>query len=54
MLVLFVGVIAFVIAYIFSHLVFSVDVTAKRRIFFLVASVCLMYVAVGSLVFTVQ
>jgi len=54
MLVLFIGAIALVIAYIFSHLVFSTHVKAKRRIFFLVASVCLMYIAIGSLVFTVQ
>lgn len=51
MLVLIIGALALVIAYILSHLVFSTQVSGKRRLVFFVMSICSFYVAMGSIVF---
>lgn len=53
-MVLLVGAIALFIAYVLSHLVFSTQVTPKRRVAFLLVSICSLYVAIGSVIFTVQ
>ncbi|MGP5096128.1 hypothetical protein [Staphylococcus equorum] len=54
MVVLIVGAVALFIAYVLSHLVFSTQVTTKRRLAFFALSIGLLYVAVGSVVYTVQ
>lgn len=54
MLVLFVGLIALFVAYVLSHLVFATNVTGKRRLAFLLMSIASLYIAIGSVIFTVQ
>ena len=54
MLVLLVGFMALIVAYVLSHLVFATGISGKRRLAFLILSIGSLYIAVGSVIYTVQ
>ncbi|WP_223289673.1 hypothetical protein [Staphylococcus aureus] len=54
MMILIIGLLALIIAYVSSHLVFASKISIKRRLAFFLVSIASLYIAIGSTVFTLS